>query len=197
MCVFYVAIRKGSWRNLDDIKVMLCTQSEYVHAEILVTSAKVGTTVTCGAWAGVFPTFQARNPFLYNMSEQDYTYFKIPLVYQAKAWDILQEILVSELEYETGWQCLLPEWTLFMTEKDIDVIASPPREWKRVFCSQVVLLFLKKCILLGLLSAPEWKHALSLHSYHCSPGVLFLLCESLCKEQTKRFPVFQVNAFCL
>lgn len=174
--MFYIALRKGDITKHIDFEIMLATFSKYVHAELVVSLNN--TTRSCGAWDGESPCFQARDPSTW-MQYQDYIYFEIPFVDTAaflKAWHFLKVLLQSGLEYTTGWFCMVPQVIVDHYVSDIDVDTHPVT-WKRVFCSQILLLFLKKCVKEQLL-APHFDDIMHIHSLHCSPGALYNLCEA-------------------
>lgn len=185
--MFYIAIRKGDWWSREDLEIMLATGSMYVHAEILVVApTNKNNAVSFGAWQGEFPTFQGRKPHDW-MPEQNYVYFKIPLLDDKQVWDFLIEINDACLQYTTGWECILPEWVVNFTETDINPLHQPST-WKKVFCSQVILLFLKRCLYMGWIP-PDWNPIQNVHSFHCSPGILFQLCQQHCVEPLSSCPV--------
>jgi hypothetical protein len=171
--MFFIALRKGLYKSFEDDEIMFLTMGRYVHAELVVIGSQA--SMSCGAWEGESPSFKARDPYEF-IDSKYYTFFRLPINQENAAHrflDILQEVINSRLDYSVGWECCLPETLVKMYEKDVDYNQSPTL-WKKVFCSQVILLILKKCIHEKLL--PKIPLILNMHSRHCSPTLLYSLC---------------------
>jgi hypothetical protein len=189
--MLYIAFRVGQLVSREDCLIMFATQGSFVHVEILVQNRKHTKSVACGAWDKTFPSFQARDPRGY-MYKQNYVFLALPLVHEQEhvALDYLARLVESRLPYSTGWECVLPETVVEWLESDIDISADP-RSWKQgVFCSQIVLLFLKKMVLEKALDPASWGDVLSQHSRHCSPAALYNLLRT--KHDVQLVPESQV-----
>ena len=175
---FFLAFRRGSPHDDYDNEIMLGINGEIVHCEILVKDGP--SLVSFGAWKSASPSFQARDPYTWMPHQRRlYSFLElpIPLAKYNTALKILQAFCDAQLEYAMGWYCVLPK--CLVPGKDLDPMPPDFREWKAVFCSQIALLFLKQCVLKGVL-ARESK-ILAQDSRCCSPTDLFRLVQPVCR----------------
>ena len=162
-----IAIREGDAKDKTDKDVMFWTRGKFVHAEIVVMK---GHIVSYGAWEGESPSFKARTPTEW-MPQDQYKFFYVPLSEEKEkhAWAFLERMRNANLQYRLGWECAIPEMVVRCIENDIDV-HQDPSTWGPIFCSQVVLLFLRKMFVHPLLHT---------HSSHCSPTLLHQICVNM------------------
>lgn len=182
-----IALRKGTSYSFQDNEIMFATWGQYVHAEIVIQNSS--QAISFGAWENNDPCFAARDPSQFITLDIDhYDFFEVPIA--AKDYpvflDIVEKIIDAKPAYHVGWECALWEPLVRIFEKDFDP-QQHPKTWNRIFCSQVILLILKKCVCLGILKGvviPDY------HSFHFSPNMLFDLCKNFFLTVNKNQLVF-------
>jgi hypothetical protein len=188
--MIFLAFRQGCMSNYEDYLIMQATRGDMVHVEIVWKSDSKETfpSVACGAWEGDSPAFKARDPKTFMIPSQ-YIFLQVPIRPDKEylALEYLNTLIESKLEYHFGWECVVPEKWMRIFEQDLSV-SDPPNKWKKVFCSQVALLFLKKLQSLQVL-LESWEDILPMYTYHCCPTELYKLCVQRKMKQFKNVDV--------
>jgi hypothetical protein len=83
--------------------------------------------------------------------------------------DILEEtVLKCRAKY--GYRPLDMVLPATCVRTDLDCMR--PDTWERIYCSQLVLLFLRRCVLSGILGGADAGMLWSVNSHGCSPARL-------------------------
>jgi hypothetical protein len=101
---------------------------------------------------------------------------KIPITDKKKAVDIIEEELASPAVYHYSIpELAMPKFILDSIDTDLD--CCHPEKWDTLFCSQFVLLFLRRCAIAGILDVPKEKQRLlwSVNSKGCLPSRLQII----------------------
>ena len=167
-----VAFKKGDMHNFEDNVVMLTTGGNYVHCEIIVGDETQGKAFTSYRGVGGFVHTQycAHLPPEWEM-------FYFPLQEIAKPTTYARETAQCGIRYNLmgQWRCLLQ----MKNARELDCMK--PQEWRNgVFCSQMVLLFLRRLVLSGLILAQNKCTAQirTFPSMTCTPTILRqMLCD--------------------
>lgn len=188
----YIALRRGNPWYITDDEIMIATLGQYVHCEIIVVSHDNKLLVSFGAWENETPSFQMRDPTQF-IPGNNYTFFRLPIddinkIKQATTY--LVTLARSNLQYQVGWECVIPRYLTMLIDRNDVNVQTHPRTWKKVFCSQIVLLFVKKCVVESILPSAEWAHIMTLYSRSCSPSDIFELCTSAKLKEVTENEIF-------
>lgn len=177
MYLIRVAFKKNSLDSALEDLFCLCSLDRHIHAEIRFFG------YTFSSFYG--PKYPIVVMPECNTGEWDFQ--DIPVNNPWMALDIIETIF---------WQCrasysfnpfdmALPESLLNFVKKDL--CCTHPQEWKHIFCSQLVLLFLRRCALAGILCCDFNKINLlwSVNTHGCTPAHLKTLLECVFGYETR------------
>jgi hypothetical protein len=156
-----VAFKKNSVNSALENLICLCSLDRHVHAEIRF-------------YGYTFSSFyDSPNPIdvMLECNEGEWDFQEIPLTHPDIALDIL-EGMFRQCRASYGFNPLdmaLPKSCLDFWEDDLD--CTRPDEWRRIFCSQLVLLFLRRCALAGVLQG-NLDLLWSVNTHGCTPAML-------------------------
>lgn len=157
-----VAFRKARISNPGDCFIAAACRSSIVHVELRMNDVSFSSYSDCKV-----PAFR---PACVSNDDENWIVIPLPIVQYQEAYTFLMQMYNSNLEYGAYWQCAIPQVCLRMVEDDLDY--ENPASWKSVFCSESVLLFLKRCYMHNMM--PEtWKCIMDVISRGCSPIRLY------------------------
>ncbi len=170
-----IAFKKNSIDSTLENLICLCSLDRHVHAEIRFFGYTFSTFYDTHSPIVVMPEC--------NQGEWDFQ--QVPVSHPRVALGILEDIY-RQCHASYGFNPLdmtLPDKLLDLWEDDLD--CSRPHEWKHIFCSQLVLLFLRRCALAGVLRG-DVNLLWSVNTRRCSPARLKTLLErAFCFEKNK------------
>ena len=173
-----VAFKRGNGYKLLDDFVMGATLGPWVHCELVVGRGNIGRA---------YAAFQGARGFMPSQSEhvpREWVLFALPITDQAAVKTHVLTVLSLDLPYNYTdlWQC----WMTAMLPWETELDCARPESWKEtgVFCSQVVLLFLRQLARQQAIVLPADTKALveATHSRGCSPNMLFGLLNRSCQR---------------
>jgi hypothetical protein len=110
----------------------------------------------------------------------------IPITNHGVATRFVQEALASPAVYHYSiLEFGMPKFMLDRLDSDLNCLQ--PATWDKLFCSQFVLLFLRRCAISGILDVPVEKQKLlwSVNSKGCLPSRLKIITDSLFQSSNK------------
>lgn len=105
---------------------------------------------------------------------------EIPIIDHTVATQFVEEALNSHAVYSYSIpEFAMPKFILDTIDSDLD--CRHPETWDKLFCSQFVLLFLRRCAVAGILNIPEAKQQLlwSVNSKGCLPSRLQIITDRM------------------
>jgi hypothetical protein len=161
-----VAIMRGGWRQPETIPLMVFEMDSHVHAEVWIDdmgfSAFGGTGGPC--------VLGVPRPAPGEPVGREWDVFPLRLADEARAVDIMRETRRSPARYSLNARdFVLPRRLVDAVDPDVD--CARPEGWPTLFCSQFVLLFMRRCAAEGLLRDPAgdlWR----MNSRSCAPSHL-------------------------
>ncbi len=172
-----IAFRRGSWHRVSDAAIMVYELlARETHSEVWFDD------VAFGACCNVLPSIRAWCvPGDTEYQPEDWSVMELPVTDELRALVILEDMLASPAPYRISvGECAMPKCMVDAIERDADCMH--PEAWKGVFCSQFVLLFVRRCSREGILQAvPHERHALlwSVSSKGCLPSRLRVILEKM------------------
>lgn len=105
-------------------------------------------------------------------------FVKVPITDLKGAVEILEDMSTTSATYDIPWMDFLVP-SIFIKDLDLD-----PHHWGHLYCSQFVLLFLRKCRKKNLLPLPEDRlvYLDSCKSETCTPTHLKRMLDKICKK---------------
>lgn len=161
-----VAFKKNSIDSPLENLICLCSMDRHVHAEIRFFGYTFSTFYNISIPILVAP----------ECNQGEWDFLDIPIKNPGIALDIL-ETMFLQCRASYGFNPLemaLPKVCLDLWDDDLDCTC--PHEWKHIFCSQLVLLFLRCCALAGILQG-KLDLLWSVNSHGCTPAHLKTLLE--------------------
>jgi hypothetical protein len=164
-----VAIMKGGWRNPETIPLMVFEMDSHVHAEVWIDN--MGFSAFDGEYR---PNSQCvlkvPRPAPGEPVDKEWDVFPLRLSDEARAVEIMTETWNSPARYSLNVRdFILPQRLVNYADPDVD--CTKPLQWTTLFCSQFVLLFMRRCAEEGILSDPNgalWR----MNSRSCTPSHL-------------------------
>jgi hypothetical protein len=156
-----IAFKKNSINSALENLICLCSLDRHVHAEIRFHGYTFSSY------------YDSPNPIdvALECDEGEWDFQDIPILHHSVAMDIL-EIMFRQCRASYGFNPLdmaLPKMCLDFLGDDLD--CTRPDMWRRIFCSQLVLLFLRRCALAGLLRG-NLDLLWSVNTHGCPPAQL-------------------------
>lgn len=156
-----VAFKKNSISSALENLICLCCLDRHVHAELRF----YGYTISS------FYNSPNSIDVMLESNEGEWDFQEVPVTNHVIALDIIQDIF-RHCHASYGFNPLdmtIPKTYLDLWEGDVE--CKRPDKWKRIFCSQFVLLFLRRCALAGVLKGKTdllW----SVNTHSCTPAML-------------------------
>ena len=104
----------------------------------------------------------------------------VPITDHQQAVTFLKQAMRSPAQYNFSLtEFSMPKALLDSIDHDLD--CCHPEQWDTLFCSQLALLFLRRCAIAGILDIPHSKQKLlwSVNSKGCLPGRLQVITDQL------------------
>lgn len=157
-----IAFRLANFWNTGDCFIATACQSRIVHVELRLND------VSFSSYSDV-----QRPAFRPGCVQDDGVHWitvPVPITDYTSSLQFLLEMYQANLAYGSYWQCAIPQRCLRMVECDLD--CERPDTWKTVFCSESILLFLKRCVVHGMLPG-HWSCLQNTIARGCSPIRLY------------------------
>ena len=109
----------------------------------------------------------------------------VPITNHSLAAKFVQEAIASPAIYNYSvLEFGMPKFVLDRIDSDLDCLR--PDKWDKLFCSQFVLLFLRRCAIAGILNVSEKKQKLlfSVNSNGCLPSRLKIITDHMFLKST-------------
>jgi hypothetical protein len=160
--IIQIAFKKNSLDSTLENMICLFSMDRHVHAEIRFNGYAFS------------PFYDSHNPIdvIHECNLGEWEYQDVFITHPGVALDILEDILIR-CTASYGFNPLdmaLPKSCLDFWEDDLD--CTRPESWKRIFCSQFVLLFLRRCVLAGILRGKNLELLWSVNTHGCPPAKL-------------------------
>jgi hypothetical protein len=167
-----IAFKKNSLDSALENLICLCSLDRHVHAEIRFNGYTFSPFYDSSNSIDVFKEC--------NLGEWDFQ--EVSVTNPSVVMDILEDMLFR-CKASYGFNPLdmaLPKSCLDFWEDDLD--CTRPDTWRKLFCSQFVLLFLRRCALAGILRGENLDLLWSVNTHGCPPARLknLLRCVSFC-----------------
>lgn len=164
-----IAFKKNDVHSSIENLICLFSMDRHVHAEVHAMGYAFSAHERSTYPIDVFPVCDCRG---------EWDFVDVPFASHTAALSILYD-MTHRCAAKYGYNPLhmtLPKPCLDVVEHDLDCMR--PETWQRLYCSQFVLLFLRRCAIQGLL--PYWCKAnllWSVNSHGCPPARLMALIE--------------------
>lgn len=162
--------------SLDDPRVALITAfslgNRGVHTEVWIGDYRV-STFNPGKCVGIMPL---KSDF--DLTQWHITH--IPITDANQATRFIKELLASPAEYSISIsEFAMPKMLLDTIDHDLD--CCHPEQWDKLFCTQLALLFLRRCAIAGILDIPKEKQRLlwTVNSKGCLPSRLQIITDHM------------------
>lgn len=177
-----IAFKKNSLDSALENLICLFSLDRHVHAEIRFDGYTFSSF------------YDSNNPIdvMHECNIGEWDFQKISISHPSVALDILEDIF-TKCRASYGFNPLdmaIPKSCLDFWEDDLD--CTRPDTWKRIFCSQLVLLFLRRCALAGVLDGNNLDLLWSVNTHGCPPSRLKVLLTRIFTQQWS-FAVFNNN----
>jgi hypothetical protein len=175
-----VAFKTNSVDSALETLICLCSLDRHVHAEIRFFGYAFSSFYDSPSPIVVMP----------ECDQGEWDFQEVPITDPGIALDIL-EAMFRQCHAFYGFNPLdmaLPKLCLDLWENDLD--CTRPYEWRRIFCSQLVLLFLRRCALAGVLRG-KLDLLWSVNTHGCSPARLKTLLERVFRRERRDLTVFK------
>lgn len=175
-----VALMKGGWSIPATIPLMVFEMDSHVHAEVWIDD------MGFGAFDGEYRPhreciIRIPRPAPGEPVDKEWDVFPLRLSDEARAIEIMHETWASPARYSLNVRdFILPQRLVNYADPDVD--CTQPLQWKTLFCSQFVLLYLRRCAAEGILSDPNgalWR----MNSRSCAPSHLTGIMRQLLRPQ--------------
>lgn len=162
-----VAFQKGTFTNIYHDVIMGSTWGRFVHCEILFEGKAYA------AYEGI-SGFMASQERMF--PKDKWTVLSLDVLDREKVHGIILHTLGCNIPYNRHdlWQCVLPGGVYVSAELNYN---SPETWTKGVFCSQVVLLLLKRMLECDCVRMD--RQLMAIYSRSCSPNTLFHVLKSM------------------
>ena len=117
-----------------------------------------------------------------NLDTSRWHVVNIPITDSREATNLIEEALASPAVYHYSIpELAMPKFILDSIDTDLD--CCHPESWGTLFCSQFVLLYLRRCAIAGILDVPKAKQKLlwSVNSKGCLPSRLQIITDRIFK----------------
>jgi hypothetical protein len=122
-----------------------------------------------------------------NIDTSGWHVVEIPVTDHDKACEFLTDFIKSPAQYSISLsEISMPKSLLDSIDHDLD--CCHPEQWDKLFCSQLALLFLRRCAIAGILNIPKSKQKLlwSVSSKGCLPGRLQVITDHVFNSSVKQ-----------
>ena len=143
-----------------------------VHTEVWIGDYRV-STFNPGKCVGIIPLEHVGD-----LSEWHVTH--VPITDIPQATRFIKETLASPAEYGISVpELAMPKFLLDSIDTDLD--CCHPEKWDKIFCTQLALLFLRRCAVAGILNIPKEKQRLlwTVNSKGCLPSRLQIITDHM------------------
>ena len=157
-----IAFKKNGLNSALENLICLFSLDRHVHAEIRFDGYAFSSF------------YDSSNPIdvMHECNVGEWDFQEIPITHPGVALDILEDIF-TKCRASYGFNPLdmaMPKSCLDFWEDDLD--CTRPDTWKRLFCSQLVILFLRRCALAGVLHGRNLELLWSVNTHGCPPSKL-------------------------
>jgi hypothetical protein len=168
-----ISFRSGNHHSMREAIIMAGTQGPFVHSELLLGTGS--SYKAYSAYEGIGGLLSSRN----NCSKPDWTTIVFGVASPeafSKIQNFVHHVLSLHIPYNNRDWYRYPFQRIYPFQSDLNY--QRPESWDQVFCSQVILLLLRKFLTEKLIANVPERVQIAIHvtnSRGCSPNDLFRL----------------------